>query len=132
MNIALFIAGVLSIIAFFAHAFIGDHEYRALKPNDESPQKHKETWVQARSGWHWVSVDLLFSGILLILISATDFIKAKPEIAMLLSLYFFICGVVWLIIVVISRNENKKIFILSQWIFCFVVSGLTFIGWNQF
>ncbi len=128
MNIPLLIAGILSLVAFLAHAFVGDQEYRQLKPATGSPAKLKETWVQVRSGWHWVSVDLLLSAILLLLISLTDYIQAKSEVLFLLSLYFLVTGIVWLITVFVSRNNTKQIFVLGQWIFCFVVSALVYYG----
>jgi hypothetical protein len=66
MSILIFIAGILSLLAFVAHAFIGDKEYKAIQLETEAPQKHKETWVQVRSGWHWISVDLLLPGSVLL------------------------------------------------------------------
>lgn len=128
MNILILIAGVLSLIAFFAHAFVGDKEYSALKPGIKSPYKHKETWVQVRGGWHWVSVDLLFAGVLLILLATTEVLTAKTEISLLLSIYFLLCGVVWLGTVAFSRTNNKQILALGQWIFCFLMSGLIYFG----
>lgn len=128
MNIAVLIAGLLSLLAFGAHAFLGDKEYQALKPALESEEKLKETWIQVRGGWHWVSVDLFFFGILLVLMAVTDIIQAKKEVLLLVSLYFLIGGVVWLGTVLLSKNNNKQILILGQWIFCFIMSGLIFWG----
>lgn len=128
MNTLLLVAGVLLLLAFIAHAFIGDREYKALKPKIDAPSKTKETWVQVRSGWHWVSVDLLFSAGILLLMATTEFIKAKSEISLLLSIYFLICGVVWLCTVLFSKTENKQILVLGQWVFCFLISGLIYAG----
>ncbi|TGO03350.1 hypothetical protein PN36_08025 [Candidatus Thiomargarita nelsonii] len=102
--------------------------YQALKPVEESSDKHKETWVQVRSGWHWVSVDLFLAAVLLIIISTTNIIIAKQELLLLLSIYYFVCGVVWLSTVVVSKNSNKQIMVLGQWIFCFIMSGLIIWG----
>ncbi len=71
------IAGALLLLAFLTHAFVGDKEYRALQPETEAPSKHKDAWVQVRSGWHWVSVDLLLFGCVLLLMATTELIKAK-------------------------------------------------------
>ncbi|MBL1275543.1 MAG: hypothetical protein COB30_005610 [Ectothiorhodospiraceae bacterium] len=131
MNILILIAGVLSLVAFFAHAFVGDKEYKALKPTESCPDKSRETWVQVRSGWHWVSVDLFLSGVLLLLLATTEIIKAKTEILLLLSIYFLFCGVIWLGTVVFSRTNNKQIIVLGQWIFCFLMSGLIYFGGQQ-
>ncbi|MFK7847070.1 MAG: hypothetical protein AB8G77_17340 [Rhodothermales bacterium] len=128
MNILLLIAGILTLFAFTAHAFIGDKEYRVLKPGQTALPKNKETWIQTRAGWHWVSTDLLLSGILLLLMATTDMIEAKAEIALLISIYFFACGIVWLFTVVLSKTEAKQIYVLGQWVFCFLVGGLIYAG----
>ncbi len=86
MNITILIAGVLALLAFFIHSFIGDKEYRALIPDKETVAKNKDTWVQVRCGWHWVSVDLLITGIILLLMATTEIIQAKAEISLLLSI----------------------------------------------
>ncbi len=129
MNYPFLIAGALSLLAFFAHAFIGDKEYKALKPQSNTPTKEKETWIQVRSGWHWVSVDLLLSASILFLLATTDIIKAKAEISLLLSIYFLICGAVWLCSVLISKENHKQILVLGQWIFCFIMSALIYTGY---
>ena len=128
MNIPLLIASMLSLLAFGVHAFIGDKEYRALKPEEAAPIKVKETWIQARAGWHWVSTDLLLSGMLLLIMATTSIIEAKAEISLLLSLYFFACGVAWLITVIRSKSQSKQVYVLGQWIFCFLMSGLIYSG----
>jgi hypothetical protein len=70
MNWYIFSAGIISIIAFFIYAFVGDKEYKLILPNNEDKNSQKiVSWIQGRSGWHWVSVDLLLSGIVLLLIS---------------------------------------------------------------
>jgi len=128
MNIPIFIAGILCLVAFFAHAFVGDKEYRQLKPAPDSEDKIRETWIQVRSGWHWVSVDLLLSGVLLIILALTNIIQAKQEVCLLLSIYYFITGLVWLSTVALSKNSSKQLFVLGQWIFCFIVSALVYYG----
>ncbi len=128
MNIPFLAAGVLTLFAFVAHAVIGDKEYRVLKPEEVDPSKSKETWIQTRAGWHWVSTDLLLSGILLILLASTDRIEAEAEIALLLSIYFFACGIVWLLIVSVSKTEIKQLCVLGQWLFCVLVGGLIYSG----
>ena len=128
MNIPIFIAGILCLLAFFAHAFVGDNEYRQLKPSSDSEDKIRETWVQVRSGWHWVSVDLLLSGTLLLVLAVSNIIQAKQEVFLLLGIYYFITGVVWLSTVFLSRNNNKQLLVLGQWIFCFIVSALIYYG----
>ena len=128
MNIPILTAGILSLLAFFAHAFIGDKENKQLKPEPSADEKAKEAWVQVRSGWHWVSVDLFLSGILLIVLATSDLIEEKQIILLLLSIYFFVTGLVWLGTVFLSRNNNKQLLVLGQWVFCFIVSALICYG----
>lgn len=128
MNLPILIAGILAFLAFLIHAFVGDKEYLALSPTAGTPAKSKDTWVQARSGWHWVSVDLLLSAVLLLTLATTEVISAKYEFLLVLAVYFFICGLVWLGTVILSRNENRQILVLGQWIYCFLMSGLIYFG----
>ncbi len=128
MNIPVLIAGILSLVAFLVHAFMGSKENKILKPDTSVLSKEKETWIQIVSGWNWVGVDLFLSGILFILVACTDIISAKKEILFLLSIYFLLCGIVWLCSVLLSKNSNKQVFVLGQWIFCLIVSGLVFWG----
>lgn len=128
MNTPILIAGILSLIAFFAHVFVGDKEYSQLKPEPSVDEKIKETWIQVRAGWHWVSVDLFLSGILLVLLAVSNIIQEKQAILLLLGIYFFVTGLVWLGIVLLSKNNNKQLLVLGQWIFCFIVSALIYYG----
>ncbi len=128
MNIPILIAGILSLIAFFAHAFVGDKEYMQLKPTPDVDGKLRETWVQVRSGWHWVSVDLFLSGILLVTLATSNFIQEKRVVLLLLCIYYFVTGLVWLATVFLSKNNNKQLLVLGQWIFCFIVSALIYYG----
>lgn len=128
MNIPILVAALLTLFAFFAHAFIGDKEYQALKPDETDPEKINETWVQTRSGWHWVSVDLLLSSVALFIIAITEIIQSKKEILLLLAIYFMTCGVVWFVTVWLSKSSNKQLLTLGQWVFCFIMSGLILWG----
>ncbi|HFC91561.1 MAG TPA: hypothetical protein ENJ51_01975 [Leucothrix mucor] len=132
MNWYIFSAGALVIIAFFVHAVVGDKEFRLLRPETEGGNtRENDVWIQTRSGWHWVSVDLLLTGIALLLIASTDIISAKREISFLLFLYYLVTGITWLITVLLNKANNNQILVIGQWIFCFIVSGLTYIGWSQ-
>ena len=128
MNILLLISGILVLMAALIHAIVDDKECRRLEPSADSSGKGAECWMQLRSGWHWVSVDLLLSGLVLLLIATSDVIEAKKEIAVLLCIYFFVCGIAWVGTVSISMKNSKQVLSLGQWLFCFVVSGLIYFG----
>lgn len=122
------IAGGLAIFAFMAHAFIGDKEFLSLRPEDSSEEKLKDTWVQTRAGWHWVSVDLLFSGLLLMVIGLSDFISAEKTILAILAIYYFCCGFIWLVTVAFSKTSPRQMLVLGQWMFCFLMAGLIYLA----
>lgn len=128
MNTLWVAAGVLSLVAFFAHAFVGGKELTVLKPAEGQGAEAGQTYIQTRCGWQWVSVDLLFFSILLFIIGVSDYISARQEVSLLICLYFLLCGVVWLTTVVINKTNNKHPLVLGQWIFCFVMSALVYFG----
>ncbi len=123
----IFTAGILCLIAFSVHAIAGDREF-AQMPVTRNSTKTSDTWVQTRSGWHWVSTDLLLSGILLLLIETTQVISARTEILNLASIYFYCCGTAWLITVLISKDTVVQIWRVGQWMFCFLMSLLIYLG----
>jgi hypothetical protein len=129
MNWFVFSAGILAIIAFFIHALIGDKEYRLIRPEkDQQNSTYMDSWIQGRSGWYWVSMDLLLTGCLLVLISTTDYLDGEKTIALLLGVYFLFTGTVWFGTVLISKTNNKQILILGQWMLCFLLSALILLG----
>lgn len=129
MQTTTLVAASLSLLAFFAHAWIGDKEFCELKPNQSSKKKLTETWIQTRAGWHWVSVDLLLCSAVLFAIALTDLLLAEKQLLLLLSIYFLATGIAWLITVVISKRKDIHLITFSQWVFCLLQSGLCFYGW---
>lgn len=132
MNVPLLIANVLTFIAFFLHTFGGDKELRALEPatNPNLKDKRQENWTMARSGWHWISVDLLFVSIGLGLINFAKFFSPDQEklLLQILSLYFFTYAVVWILVIAISKQFPQNYFKLGQWILFIVIASLILFG----
>jgi len=59
MNIFALAPGVLSLTAFISRSTVGNKEYQLIKSKSSSGNsKYTYSWIQGRSGWHWVSVDL--------------------------------------------------------------------------
>jgi hypothetical protein len=132
MNIYIITVNILTLLAFIAHTFIGDKELRIIEPdakNDEQFLK-QETWTMARNGWHWVSVDLLLATIGLGLINFTDYFECEELLLKILACYFFIYGVVWLIVIAISKDFPKRYIKLGQWGLLWLMSGLIYLGIN--
>ena len=96
MNVLALVCGGLTLAAFGAHAVVGAREFRLFKPPMSG--KPRTAWVQALAGWHWVSVSLLASGVLLVLAGATDVLGADEPL------------------------------VLGQWLFCFAVAALAFLA----
>lgn len=130
MNIPLLIANFLTFAAFLAHTFVGDKEFKPIEPldTDEKDHKKRQSWTQARSGWHMVSVDLLLASIGLAIINFSDWFTQENSLLQILSVYFAAYGLAWLIGLTISRPFPKKYLNLGQWILLWVIAGLLFWG----
>ncbi len=134
MSIAILIANILTLLAFFIHTFVGDRELKVNEPtagnqNDENFEK-REKWTMARCGWHWVSVDLLFATVALGLINFTSYFDNEKTLLQILAVYFLAYGLVWLLIIAISKQFPKNYLKLGQWILLLLISGLIFLGTN--
>ena len=130
MNTSLLIANVLTLLAFFIHTFMGDRELKIIEPDNENDEKYlkQEKWTMARSGWHWISVDLLFATIGLGIINFTDFLESEKLLLQILAIYFLGYGIVWLIGIGISRSFPRNYLKLGQWILLWLISGLIYLG----
>ncbi|MCK4664135.1 MAG: hypothetical protein KAT68_14805 [Bacteroidales bacterium] len=130
MNIPILIANILTLLAFFIHTFMGDKELKLIEPKTEQDNNYEkqEKWTMARCGWHWISFDLLFASIGLGLINFTDFFKNEKTLLQILSVYFLGYAIVWIIIILISKQFSKNYLKLGQWILLLVISGLIFWG----
>jgi hypothetical protein len=84
----------------------------------------------ARCGWHWISLDLLFASIGLALLNFTDFFKNEQTLLQILSIYFLGYAIVWLFIILISKQFLKNYLKLGQWILLLLISGLIYSGIN--
>lgn len=130
MNIPILIANILTLIAFIVHTFIGDKELKMIEPENDDKYLKQEKWTMARSGWHWVSFDLLFATIGLGVINFSDILENEKLLLQILSIYFLGYGIVWLVGISISKSFPKNYFKLGQWILLWFISGLIFWGLN--
>jgi len=132
MNIPILSANILALLAFFIHTFMGDRELKIIEPESENDEKYlkREKWTMVRSGWHWISVDLLFATIGLGIINLTDFFESEKLLLQILAIYFLGYGIVWLIVITISKSFPKNYLKLGQWILLFLISGLLYWGLN--
>jgi len=109
MSIPLLIANILTVIAFFLHAFVGDKELKLIEPDDSRDKKYlkREKWTMARSGWHWISVDLVLA-------------------LKILSVYFLVYGLAWLMGIAISKKFPLNYIKLGQWLLLWSISALVY------
>ncbi len=128
MSVLILIANILTLLAFIAHTFVGDKELKIIEPLAENDEKYlkREKWTMARSGWHWISFDLLFATIGLALINFTDFLENEKLLLQILAVYFLGYGVAWLIGITISRKFPNNYFRLGQWLLLWLISGLIY------
>jgi len=132
MNIPILMANILTLLAFFVHTFMGDKELKIIQPDSgaEDWSNKQEKWTMARCGWHWISFDLLFASIGLGLINFTDFFRNEETLLQILTVYFLGYAIVWIKIILISKQFSKNYLKLGQWILLLVISGLIFWGIN--
>jgi uncharacterized membrane protein YfcA len=131
MNGFLLVANILTFLAFVIHTFVGDRELKVIlpkiDPNDFDPL---EKWTMARCGWHWVSVDLLFASILLVLINFSNYFEQEQIILKLLSIYFIAYAVIWFFTILISKSFPKNFLKLGQWVLLIIIAVLLILGNN--
>lgn len=132
MNIPILIANMLTLSAFVIHTFMGDKDLRTIEPADENDVKNvkREKWTMARSGWHWISLDLLLATIGLGLINFTDYLGSERLLLQLLAIYFLGYGAAWLIGIAISSRFPGNYLKLGQWILLWAISALIYWGIN--
>ncbi len=128
MNISLGIAAGLTFLAFLIHTFIGDREVRDLQPQDDHKDTPWQRWVQVRCGWHWISYDLFMATVIMTAILLGYFPQVNTFLLTLLVIYFSGYGLVWLVIVTISKQFSNNYFQLGQWMLLWVIAGLLYFA----
>ncbi len=131
MSVYILIANILTLLACVVHTFMGDRELKIIEPQPgvDGELLKREKWTMARSGWHWISFDLLFATVGLAMINFSNYFENEKQLLQIIALYFLSYGVVWLIGIGISKRFPKNYLKLGQWILLFVISG--FIYWGQ-
>lgn len=137
MNIFLLSAGLLTLVTFIIHIYIGDKELCQLNPsklNYENCSENTETltyiWIQTRCAFHMISSSLLLSGLLLICISNNLFIKFNKILLIYLAVQYFLYTIFWIVTLIVSKAPAKFYLKLGQWIMLFIIGLLIFLGIN--
>ncbi|PRD56668.1 hypothetical protein C5749_05400 [Sphingobacterium gobiense] len=128
MNTFLIIANVIVLISVIVHMFLGDKDIKSIMP-DLSEHKRFENWIMARGAFHVVSVDILMITAGLTLINFTDLLDPHRTILLqIMSIYFLLYAVFFLIVVTVSGSLPKKFLKLCQWALFLILSGLIYFG----
>lgn len=130
VNIPILLATILTILAFFAHTIGGDIEVQMIQPEPSTAtgEGNQQIWTMVRCGWHWISFDLLFASVGLILVNFTNFFENKRTVLQILSFYFLGYAIVWILILLISQSFPGNLLKLGQWILLLTISGLIYYG----
>lgn len=136
MNYPIFIAGILILLAWFAHLFVGTKETLSTRPPSgafnevTNAVQIERNWVQSLCAFQIVTVDLLFISVLLLVVGATHLIPNRGTIAMVAAGIVGLWGVSWLIQMLILRRPVVDYVKLPQWVLWFVCAGLLVWGAN--
>ena len=130
MNIPILIAAILTLLAFFIHALSGDKDLHFFYPaGDTDPTFHKlEKWTTIRCGWHWISVDLLMAAIFLFLMLFSEIVQDKIFFMRLLSIYFLAYGLIFLLVITLTKSFPNNYLKIGQWLLMLLLSGIIYWG----
>ncbi len=134
MNYPIMAAGVIVFVAFLVHTIVGNRETFSTRPVSSGDDSEDQTravernWVQSFCAFQLVTVDLFAFSILLFALGASDFLPARPQIALAAGCFFTLWGLVWLVQLLLLRRPGKDYLALSQWFFWFICAGLLFWG----
>ena len=128
MTICAVIAGVLTLIAFAAHALVGTREFWRFRPSADDTDA-LTSWVQSVAGWQFASIDLLISTVLFFLLATTDVVTDGKLVMVLMGGYYFLVGTSWVLVVAcLGAGIPGRWLKLGQWIFCYLVAALSWTG----
>jgi len=127
MNIPVLIVACITLLAFIAHLFGGTRETAAIAPSADN-RKLTAHWVQAMCAFQMLAVDLLFVSGLLFALVFMDFGAVENTILLVLSLLYFLWGIVWVVQLVWLKAPGATLLRLPHWLVWFVCAGLLFWG----
>lgn len=127
MEIPELIVACVCLVAVIAHVVGGTRETAALRPA-ESDARLTAHWVQAMCAFQMLAVDLLMVSLVLFAIAFYDLGANESTYVLLLSILFFLWGLVWVIQVVWLKKEARYLFRLPHWLVWFICSGILYWG----
>lgn len=127
MNIPVLLVACITLLAAFAHAIVGTKETASIAPASQD-DKLTVNWVQAMCAFQMLSVDLLAVAVALFAVVFFDLGAAESQIVIVLSLLFFLWGVVWIIQLRWLNRPAANMLRLPQGVIWFLCSGLLYVG----
>ncbi|WP_300010192.1 hypothetical protein [uncultured Roseobacter sp.] len=127
MNIWVLCVACITLIAFFAHVIVGTKETATLAPRT-ADEKRTTNWVQAMCVFQMLSVDLLVVAVTLFAIAFIDIGPLERPATLLLSLLFFIWGLVWVVQMKWLNRPAVTLWRLPHWVVWFFCSALLYLG----
>ena len=110
MNFFMLIGGLLALFTAAVHLIGGGREIaKPLLTNEALPEPVKLTMYAC---WHFVSIFLLISGVVLCAGSATAYFAEQIFIAIAM-MYFIMSGI--FLVITLFVTENKGLFTYPQW-----------------
>lgn len=131
MNLPVLIVASITSLAFVAHTFIGIREALKTNPKKLLPtveEKVQQHWLQSMGAFQMVTIDLLLLSLILWAIVLTDWVPAVREVTLLLSGWFFLWGIGWLVQLLFLTKKPKDYLVLIQWLFWLVNAALLYWG----
>lgn len=131
MNISLLLAGILCLIATLVHAYGGEYTLRRTNtqafpkvPNGDADIAKQEI----RFGWHMGTVDLLFSGLVLVWFSSGVFMHSQQGILYFIVAHFVGYALVIALLPAFSLRRIEPLYRSPQWLLCLLIAVLTYSG----
>lgn len=127
MNVPVLIVACITLLALVAHVFVGTKETATVAPASQDEQL-TANWVQAMCAFQMLTVDLLVVAVALFAVVFFDLGQLERPVVLLLSLLFFLWGLVWVIQLQWLNRPAASLLRLPHWMIWFLCSGLLYYG----
>ena len=123
MNVPFLIAAILAIIATLAHGArteLSSQEF--LRSVSRSTRRQQEI----KAIGHLLTFALMWSAVILFIISLTDFVEHANTIARFIAVQFFGFAAIW--ILVVAADSVRSLVRLPHWILAWAIGALAWGG----
>lgn len=128
MSWPVLIAAFLSALKFIAHTFFGTRQTWSTHPPAQAGRALHRNWHQAVAAWHLVTADLLLMSVLQFVLAFHPEWPFFEEAAILISAFYGLWTLLWLINFGITRGAHRFFWGLPQWMFFLANSVLMLWG----